>query len=64
MYFLAVEYDVICTEKINIDRGDSLSHLPLHTTEIIIFQLVYWFHNLAFSIGMLNPIFLKNEKRN
>jgi hypothetical protein len=23
MDFLAVEYDVICTEKINIDRGDS-----------------------------------------
>jgi hypothetical protein len=22
MDFLAVEYDVICTEKINIDRGD------------------------------------------
>jgi hypothetical protein len=23
MDFLAVEYDVICTEKNNIDRGDS-----------------------------------------
>jgi hypothetical protein len=22
IYFLAGEYDVICTEKINIDRGD------------------------------------------
>jgi hypothetical protein len=27
MDFLAVEYDVICTEKINIDRGDSDSYI-------------------------------------
>jgi hypothetical protein len=27
MDFLAVEYDIICTENINIDRGDSMNEL-------------------------------------